>query len=258
MSNQLSTTFAQPGTSPKQQNPFPQPGRLSPGTIANISKNYAQPSSGNRKSLTSTKLEVNNSCICICQDPIGMFLFLFSFFFYFKQKRAAPIPPNQTMYSTLPHAPRHSQSVDAKDIRGINKMQSDMYSTLPHVRNSDAKTSLDLHFNNKIYEPLPFEAEIETADKYEKQKYSQQPSEFTTFGHKRSLSGESIGRNLHLAGAKLVLPSGEIPVLKPVDKNVIRPKLPPPGPPPHSVTTPSSHPNNGSYKSYKINEYQFN
>lgn len=150
------------------------------------------------------------------------------------------------MYSTLPHAPRHSQSVDAKEVRGINKIQPETYSTLPHARNTDAKTSLDLHFNNKIYEPLPFEAEIETVDKYEKHKYVQPPpSEFTTFGHKRSLSGESIGRNLHLAGAKLVLPSGEIPILKPVDKNVIRPKLPPPGPPPISSATHPSHSNNG-------------
>lgn len=150
------------------------------------------------------------------------------------------------MYSTLPHAPRHSQSVDAKEIRGNNKMQSDMYSTLPHVRTSvDAKSSLDLHFNNKIYEPLPFEAEIDTSDKYETNKHNKYqqppPGEFTTFGHKRSMSGESIGRNLHLAGAKLVLPSGEIPILKPVDKNVIRPKLPPPGPPPIAASVSSSN-----------------
>lgn len=153
------------------------------------------------------------------------------------------------MYSTLPHAPRHSQSIDAKESRGNNKMQSDMYSTLPHVRTTaDAKSSLDLHFNNKIYEPLPFDAEIETCDKYETNKHNkyQQPpaSEFTTFGHKRSMSGESIGRNLHLAGAKLVLPSGEIPILKPVDKNVIRPKLPPPGPPPATSVSPASALNN--------------
>lgn len=54
-----------------------------------------------------------------------------------------------------------------------------------------------------------------------------------TGGHKRSPSGESLGRNL--AGAKLVLPpAGEIPQLKPVDKSFHnRPKLPPPpGPPP--------------------------
>lgn len=34
---------------------------------------------------------------------------------------------------------------------------------------------------------------------------------------------------LILAGAKLVLPAGEIPTLKPVD----RPRLPPPTPPPN-------------------------
>lgn len=144
------------------------------------------------------------------------------------QKRTAPNPPHQTSYSTLPHAPRHNQSFDTKDIRSSNKTQSDIYSTLPHVRNVEAK-SLDLHFGNKIYEPLPMDA-IE-AERYEKDNQKYMQTEFTTFGHKRSLSGESIGRNLHLAGAKLVLPTGEIPVLKPVDKNVIRPKLPPPGPP---------------------------
>uniref|UniRef100_T1P7K5 SH3 domain protein n=1 Tax=Musca domestica TaxID=7370 RepID=T1P7K5_MUSDO len=55
----------------------------------------------------------------------------------------------------------------------------------------------------------------------------------TTFGHKRSPSGESLNRNLHLAGAKLVLPpAGEIPTLKHVDKSALsRPKIPPPGPP---------------------------
>lgn len=199
------------GTSPKQQNLFPQPGRLSPGAMANAVKGYITPS--NRKSISATKNE----------------------------KRNAPVPPN--VYSTLPLAPRHSQSIDAKEIRNLTKNQSDSYSTLPHSRNSDGKQSLDLHFSNKLYDPLPFDAELETADRYDKSKYSQSQSDFTTFGHKRSLSGESIGRNLHLAGAKLVLPSGEIPVLKPVDKNVIRPKLPPPGPPPSSAATPSS--NNG-------------
>lgn len=224
--NQLSTGgsgggsgYAQSGTSPKQQNLFPQQGgRLSPGSMSNTAaKIYGQAQSNlsNRKSLSSTKME----------------------------KRTAPIPP----YSTLPHAPKHSQSVDAKEMRNnMNKMPIETYNTLPHVRNSDAKQSLDLHFSNKIYEPQPFEAEIDTSDKYDlqQQKYSQQqqPKELTTFRHRRSLSGESIG--LHLAGAKLVLPSScEIPILKPVDKNVIRPKLPPPGPPPNSATTPTS--NNG-------------
>lgn len=62
MSNQLSTTFAQPGTSPKQQNPFPQPGRVSPGSMTNLSKGYAQSSNlSNRKSLSSSKMEVSVS-----------------------------------------------------------------------------------------------------------------------------------------------------------------------------------------------------
>lgn len=201
MTNQLSASYAQPGTSPKQMSSFPQHGRTSPG----ISK-YGQPSvmASNRKSLTSTKNE----------------------------KRNAPNPPMQTSYSTLPHAPRHNQTYDAKDHRNSNKTQSDMYSTLPHVRNIETK-SLDMHYGSKAYDPMPLADAIE-ADKFEKDSLKYMPTEFTTFGHKRSLSGESIGRNLHLAGAKLVLPSGEIPVLKPVDKNVIRPKLPPPGPPPLS------------------------
>lgn len=60
MSNQLSTPYAQPGTSPKQQNPFPQPGRLSPGSVSNISKAYG-PSANftNRKSLSSSKMDVS-------------------------------------------------------------------------------------------------------------------------------------------------------------------------------------------------------
>lgn len=148
--------------------------------------------------------------------------------------------------------PRHSQSVDAKEARMIsNKMQNDAFSTLPHTRSSETKSSVDLHYQQN-YDPLPFEADLET-DKYEKQKYqSQSTGEFTTFGHKRSLSGESIGRNLHLAGAKLVLPSGEIPVLKPVDKNVIRPKLPPPGPP--QTTSPDAYSNNGRGSEHKESE----
>lgn len=222
MTNQLSAGYAQSGTSPKQQNLFPQPGRLSPGSMTNITKNYGPaPNLSNRKSLSSSKME----------------------------KRTAPIPP----YSTLPHAPKHSQSVDAKEMHNsMNKMPVDTYNTLPHVRNPEAKQSLDLHFTNKIYDPLPFKTEIETIDKYDQQKYSQQPKELTTFRHRRSLSGESIG--LHLAGAKLVLPAScEIPILKPVDKNVIRPKLPPPGPPPNSATTPSS--NNGASLTSFLSHY---
>lgn len=141
--------------------------------------------------------------------------------------------------------PRHSQSVDAKEARIISsKMHGEAFSTLPHTRSSETKSSVELHYHSQNYEPLPFEADVETG----KSMYQPPPTgEFTTFGHKRSLSGESIGRNLHLAGAKLVLPSGEIPVLKPVDKNVIRPKLPPPGPP--QATSPDSYSNNGKFDS---------
>ena len=129
----------------------------------------------------------------------------------------------------MPYAPRHSQNAESMDYRNVNKNQSDMYSTLPHMKNVESKT-LDLHFNHKLHETLSMDHPSDAPDKYDKNSYSL--GEFSTFGHKRSLSGESLGRNLHLAGAKLVLPSGEIPILKPVDKNVIRPKLPPPGPPP--------------------------
>lgn len=61
MTNQLATTYAQPGTSPKQMSSFPQHGRISPG-IGSIAKTYGQPTTGtvvNRKSLTSTKNEVS-------------------------------------------------------------------------------------------------------------------------------------------------------------------------------------------------------
>lgn len=133
-----------------------------------------------------------------------------------------------------------------------------MYSTLPHLRNTSDisgnnisgssgsggnKIGHSYHYDNKVYERFePLMSATQQA-KYDKHKYEQQivgggnnldnppPVTMTTFGHKRSPSGESLGRNLHLAGAKLVLPTGEIPTLKPVDKNLIRPKLPPPGPP---------------------------
>lgn len=135
----------------------------------------------------------------------------------------------QSIYGTLPHAPRNS---DAGDYRGSSKNQSDVYSTLPHLRNTDVK-GLGFHFDNKLYERFePLMSATQQA-KYDKHKFEQNepPPVMTTFGHKRSPSGDSLGRNMHLVGAKLVLPSGEIPTLKPVDKNLIRPKLPPPGPP---------------------------
>lgn len=152
-----------------------------------------------------------------------------------------------------------------------------MYSTLPHLRNtSDISGNSSCgsggankggghsyHYDNKVYERFePLMSATQQA-KYDKHKYEQQtigggggggnnldnppPVTMTTFGHKRSPSGESLGRNLHLAGAKLVLPTGEIPTLKPVDKNLIRPKLPPPGPPPTGGTA-----NNSGKKTNKI------
>lgn len=165
------------------------------------------------------------------------------------QKRNAPAPPSvsQSIYGTLPHAPRNSQNLDSADYRGVggggsggggNKNAPDMYSTLPHLRNTDSK-GIGFHYDNKMYERFePLMTATQQA-KYDKHKLEQgsasdsppPPTVMTTFGHKRSPSGESLTRNLHLAGAKLVLPSGEIPTLKPVDKNLLRPKLPPPGPP---------------------------
>lgn len=110
-----------------------------------------------------------------------------------------------------------------------------MYSTLPHLRNTEGK-GFGFHMDNKAYER--FEPLITPSQqaKYDKHKYKYEQTEpqpiLTTFGHKRSPSGDSLGRNVNFPGAKLVLPTtGEIPTLKPVDKNLIRPKLPPPGPP---------------------------
>lgn len=166
------------------------------------------------------------------------------------KKRTAPAPPppsvNSTIYGTLPHAPRHSQSYEVNEMRTINhKNQSDMYSTLPHVRNVESSSSSrggsSFHCDNKAYERFD---PIIISNQHQQQqgKYDKQHSEsdrggggilqMTTFGHKRSPSGESLNRNIHLAGAKLVLPTtGEIPSLKPVDKTLPRPRLPPPGPP---------------------------
>lgn len=129
-----------------------------------------------------------------------------------------------------------------------------MYSTLPHLRNTtDVDRKGSFHYDNKLYERFEPLITATQQAKYDKHKLEQSQSDatggppptMTTFGHKRSPSGESLGRNLHLAGAKLVLPSGEIPTLKPVDKNLLRPKLPPPGPPPPLLLTAAAA-NNGS------------
>ncbi|XP_037035778.1 arfGAP with SH3 domain, ANK repeat and PH domain-containing protein isoform X3 [Bradysia coprophila] len=198
------------GTSPKQIS-LSQQGGSSPGSASSVMKNLAQTptNSGSRKSLVSGK-----------------------------EKRNAPAPPptSQSIYGTLPHAQRNSQNIDSLEFRSSSKNQAEMYSTLPHLRNPEGK-GFGFHIDNKAYERFEPLITASQQAKYDKHKYKyeqtdQQPI-LTTFGHKRSPSGDSLGRNINLAGigAKLVLPAGEIPMLKPVDKNLIRPKLPPPGPP---------------------------
>lgn len=126
-----------------------------------------------------------------------------------------------------------------------------MYSTLPHMRNTDS-IKVGLHYDNKVYERFePLMTATQHA-KYDKHKFGENDNltpVLTTFGHKRSPSGESLGRNIHLAGAKLVLPTGgEMPTLKPVDKNLIRPKLPPPGPPSGSNNV------SGTFESFRFSQ----
>lgn len=169
----------------------------------------------------------------------------------------------------MPHAPRNSQNLDSIDYRlaglgggasGHGKGQPDVYSTLPHLRNIDhgggggvggiggvgggsaaSKSSFAYHhYDNKSYERFEPLITASQQAKYDKHKLDQanETPVLTTFGHKRSPSGESLSRNLHLAGAKLVLPTGgEMPTLKPVDKSLVRPKLPPPGPPPPALAS---------------------
>lgn len=150
------------------------------------------------------------------------------------KKRTAPAPPPGTVvsgasssifYGTLPHPPRHSQNMDANDVRAINHKNQpmDAYGTLPHMRSVESSPRITasgaggasgggIAGNGSNSNLMPA---------------------MTTFGHKRSPSGESLNRNIHLAGAKLVLPpTGELPTLKHVDKSALmRPKIPPPGPP---------------------------
>lgn len=125
--------------------------------------------------------------------------------------------------------------MDSVEFRSSSKNQSEMYSTLPHLRNATDGKGFGFHIDNKAYERFEPLITASQQAKYDKHKYKYEQTEpqpiLTTFGHKRSPSGDSIGRNINLAGAKLVLPTGEIPMLKPVDKNLLRPKLPPPGPP---------------------------
>lgn len=158
------------------------------------------------------------------------------------------------MYSTLPHLRTTDGSRGGGGGGGSGSVAA-------IGGNIGSTTNCTYHYDNKNYERFePLMSAVQHA-KYDKQKYDQISNDnntasnnvnvssagtsgglnVTTFGHKRSPSGESIGRNINLAGAKLVLPAGEIPTLKPIDKNLLRPKLPPPGPPP-----PSSNSNNNS------------
>jgi Arf-GAP with SH3 domain, ANK repeat and PH domain-containing protein len=97
------------------------------------------------------------------------------------KKRSAPIPPpgTQVIYGTLPHAPRNSQNLDISDIYVQQKAPD--YSTLPHLRNNEQKGSTH-HFDNKSYE-----------------RFEPVMGHLSSFaGHKRSPSGDSIGRNISL------------------------------------------------------------
>ncbi|XP_050076128.1 arfGAP with SH3 domain, ANK repeat and PH domain-containing protein [Anopheles maculipalpis] len=171
------------------------------------------------------------------------------------KKRTAPAPP-PTTYGTLPHAPRHSQNLE-NELFGVASQHGlhglhhhhhpDMYSTLPHLRGSDPASNssassvpaallsseirggstksmqAQLQFDNKIFDRYePYTSASAAVVTGGAGGGSRDPNFLSTFtgGHKRSPSGESLGRNL--AGAKLVLPpAGEIPQLKPVSN---RPK----------------------------------
>ncbi|XP_020798458.1 arf-GAP with SH3 domain, ANK repeat and PH domain-containing protein 2 isoform X4 [Drosophila serrata] len=150
------------------------------------------------------------------------------------KKRTAPAPPPGTLgsassssfYGTLPHPPRHSQNFDANDIRAINHKNQSLdvaYGTLPHLRSVEGSPRGGYGSYGVSQDP---------GGSGNGSNNSLMPV-MTTFGHKRSPSGESLNRNIHLAGAKLVLPpTGELPTLKHVDKSALtRPKIPPPGPP---------------------------
>lgn len=180
------------------------------------------------------------------------------------------VASSATFYGTLPHPPRHSQNFDVSgDHRGCpnhknatsstndgtapgggNMMSmgtATSYGTLPHLRSVEGSPRIPIsgigaghlasHHNN-TNTTSHHGGFYERFEKIINQE-GQMPASghvlttMTTFGHKRSPSGESLNRSLHLAGAKLVLPpAGEIPPLKHVDKSaLIRPKIPPPGPP---------------------------
>lgn len=173
---------------------------------------------------------------------------------------------NATFYGTLPHPPRHSQNFDItsdlrscqnhKNINSTNDSSTiggnmssgtaTSYGTLPHLRSVEGSPRIPIsgiggQHNNIITATNTshhggFYERFEKIINQEGQMSGgghHVTTTMTTFGHKRSPSGESLNRSLHLAGAKLVLPPAtEIPPLKHVDKSaLIRPKIPPPGPP---------------------------
>lgn len=183
------------------------------------------------------------------------------------KKRTAPAPPPGTItssqssiYGTLPHSQRHAESMESRTVgcfggiiggKHSSSSSCDTYSTLPH-RSSDNAKNYHQFSQEKVYErfePVIDGRPYEPTTKHKVyddvspsramissggsgQVAASGSSTTGSYHHKRSPSSDSIGRNLQLAGAKLVLPTGEIPQLKPVDKSMLRPKLPPPGPPP--------------------------
>lgn len=143
------------------------------------------------------------------------------------KKRTAPAPP-PTTYGTLPHAPRHSQNLDNElfgvssqhVLHGLHHHHPDMYSTLPHLRGSDPISNnsassvpaallssemrggstksmqAQLLFDNKIFDR--YEPYTSSGAAVSVGSGNRDPNFLSTFtgGHKRSPSGESLGRNL--------------------------------------------------------------
>lgn len=237
----------QAGTSPKNQGLFGSTstrgelsysagggGNTSPGSVSSCSSSMVKSQGGYHQAIASSNRKSTSNLTNSLK------------------KRAAPAPPHNSsqtsIYGTLPHSQRHAESMESRTVGcfgGIiggkhSSSSSDTYSTLPHRSSDSAK---NYQYEAKAYER--FEP-VGVADggqhsRYEKHKVYDDVSPSRglvssqgasgSYHHKRSPSSDSIGRNLQLAGAKLVLPTGEIPQLKPVDKSMLRPKLPPPGPP---------------------------
>lgn len=175
------TTYAQPGTSPKQQMIIPQYGGCSPGSNSNSNLKMSSTSINSQGRKSTAPINVGSL-----------------------KKRTAPAPPPVTtgnstsIYGTLPHAPRHSQNFD-ETVKG----QLDTYSTLPHSRTNESKNFV--HYDNKNYERFEPLMNASQQARYDKHRYDTADSggAMTTFTggsqtHKRSPSGDSIGRNLQL------------------------------------------------------------